>query len=114
MSDDRTQPPAAAAAQPVKLETLPEDGAKGQTLFDGNLQLIRNLRVKLTVSIGKSEISVGELFGLREGSVLKLDKGTDEPVELLLDGKVIAVGNLVVVGDNFGISITAITQSAKP
>jgi flagellar motor switch protein FliN/FliY len=104
MSEDRNR----IAAKPVRLEPLPGVEPHGQSLFDGNIQLIRNLKVKLTVAVGKTEISVGELFSLRDGATLKLDKATNDPVELLLDGKVIAVGNLVVVEDNFGIRITAI------
>ena len=54
--------------------------------------------------------SVGELFELKDRSVVKLDRLTTDPVDILLDEKVIARGKLVVAGDNFGISITEIPQ----
>jgi flagellar motor switch protein FliN/FliY len=99
--------------QQTKLQELKE-GAPGNTLYNGNLGLIQNLKVKLEVMVGGTEISVGELFALRENAILPLDRHTAEPLDIHLDGKLVARGNLVVVGDNFGICITEIPHGKNP
>lgn len=80
----------------------------GKRLLGENLELIRNLKVRLCVSVGRCELTVKELFDLRENAVLTLDKDTSEPVEVTLDGKVVARGILVAVDDSFGVRITEI------
>jgi flagellar motor switch protein FliN/FliY len=100
------------SAQEVMLQELPQAGAEGKGLFNGNLSLIKSLKVKLEVRVGNVEVSVGELYSLKEKMVLKLDRGTNESVDILLDGKLVARGSLVAVEDNFGICITEITQQS--
>ena len=87
-------------------EVQPGDGA-GKRLSQ-NMELIHNLKVHLSATVGRCELTVKELFELREGSVLTLDKDTREPVEVLLDGRVIARGVLVAVDDCFGVKLTEI------
>jgi flagellar motor switch protein FliN/FliY len=96
--------------QSLTLSEVANSPAKGPALLGPNLQLIQGVKVRLSASLGDSELTVGELFSLKEGSVVKLDRLTADPVDILLDGKVVARGQLVVVDDNFGISITQIPQ----
>ena len=102
-----------ANAQQVKLQEI-ESGPTGANLYNGNLSLIKNLKVKLQVAVGGAEISVGDLFSLKENSVVNLDRLTTDPLDITLDGKIIARGNLVVVDDNFGICITEISHTKAP
>jgi flagellar motor switch protein FliN/FliY len=99
------------SARPVRLQEVPSEKASGREFLSGNMQLIKDVKVKVTVSIGRAELTVAELFSLKDDSVLKLDAATTDPVEVLLDGKVIARGNLVAVGDKFGVSITEIIST---
>lgn len=92
----------------IRLSEVEPTGGRGRSLTEGNLDLIRNVKVRLTVSAGSCQISVQELFDLKENALLALDKGTTEPVEILLDNKVVARGNLVAVGDSFGVQISEI------
>ena len=96
----------------LKLSELqPAEGVQpvqGKRLLGENMELIRNLKVRLAVSVGQCELTVKELFDLRESMVLTLDKDTREPVEISLDGKVVARGTLVAVDDSFGVRITEI------
>lgn len=101
------------SAQQVKLQEI-EGGVLGANLYNGNLSLIQNLKVKLEIMVGGTEISVGELFSLKENSVLKLDRMTTEPLDIYLDGKPVARGKLVVVEDSFGICITEIAHGQNP
>ncbi len=100
------------SVQKIKLEELQESTEPGRSLFGNNLELIQNLKVRLSVSIGKCQLTVKELMDLKENSLLKLDKGTAEPVEIFLDGKLIARGGLIVVDDNFGVRINEILQAS--
>ena len=94
------------SAKSVLLQDIAAGAEGTKPLFPGNLELIQGLKVSLSVSIGRSEISVAELFALKEESLLKLDKLTSEPVEIWLDSRLVGRGELVVVGDNFGVRIT--------
>jgi flagellar motor switch protein FliN/FliY len=89
-------------------ELQPAAEASGRRLLGENLELIRNLKVRLAVSVGQCELTVKELFDLREHAVLTLNKDTREPVEIALDGKVVARGVLVAVEDSFGVRVTEI------
>jgi flagellar motor switch protein FliN/FliY len=97
---------ATTTAKSVQLQEIGPGGENGKALFPGNLELIQNLKVSLSVSVGRAEITVAELFGLKEDSVLQLDRGTREPIEIYLDSRLVGRGELVVVGDNFGVRIT--------
>jgi flagellar motor switch protein FliN/FliY len=94
-----------AAVQKVGLEELVD--SEGNNLIDPSqsIDLIRNVQINMDVVVGKAEITVGELFDLKDGSVINIDRDASEPLDLVLDGKVVAKGYLVAVGDNFGIQI---------
>lgn len=87
----------------------PLDGIK-PLLGDGNLDLIKEVKVRLEVRVGESEMTVNELLSLGRGSVVRLSRTITTPVDLLIDGKVIAKGNLVAADDNFGVQITELCQ----
>jgi len=97
-------PPPSAKSVQLQDITAGTEGAKA--LFPGNLEMIQGLKVGLSVTLGRSELTVAELFALKEESLLKLDKGTNEPVDIYLDNRLVGRGELVVVGDNFGVRIT--------
>lgn len=103
MSAENTKP-----VQKIRLAGLDPAESHGRHLLDRNLDLIRNVKVNLTVTAGRCELSVKELFDLKENSVLALDKSTRDPVDVMLDGKVVARGTLVAVGDSFGVRISEI------
>jgi flagellar motor switch protein FliN/FliY len=92
----------------IRLAEVERSEGKGRKLTDGNMDLIRNVKVRLTVFAGSCQISVKDLFELKENALLTLDRNTDEPVEILLDNSVVARGNLVAVGDSFGVQISEI------
>jgi flagellar motor switch protein FliN/FliY len=79
-------------------------------LGDGNLDLIREVNVRLEVRVGDSEMTVNELLNLGRGSVVRLSRTITTPVDVLIDGKVIARGHLVAADDNFGVQVTELCQ----
>lgn len=88
-------------------EMRPVSGEAGR-LLDQNHEIVRNIKIRLTVSVGKCTLTVRDLLGLKEGSALTLDKDTREPVDILVDDKIIARGDLIAVGDSFGVRISEI------
>src|SRR5258706_15543485 len=80
--------------RPVQLEAL-TGKESARNLLDANMELVHDVKVRLTVSLGGAEISIGELFALKEEGLLKLDKATSDPVEILLDGRPVARGELM-------------------
>lgn len=75
-------------------------------LGPGSLDIVKNVKVKLEVRVGEAELTVDELLSLGQGSVVQLMRSTMAPVDLLIDGKVVARGHLVAADDNFGIQIS--------
>lgn len=82
--------------------------------MEAHLGLIRSVKVRLTAHLGGAQITVGELQALKDGSIVALDRLADEPVDLLLEGQLVARGHLVAVDDNFGVRITEIAAPARP
>ncbi len=101
------------APQIVELTEATQRKNLGTPLFDGPLGLVKNVKVKLSTSLGAATLSVAELAELKDGSILQLDKGVDDVIDLVLEGQTIAHGRLVAVGDHFGICITEVATLRK-
>jgi flagellar motor switch protein FliN/FliY len=74
---------------------------------------LHSIRARLRVCVGEVELSVGELLAAREHQVLVLDRAVDHPVDMLLDGKVVARGQLVAIEGCFGVRITELPAPLK-
>lgn len=81
---------------------------KGEPLLKSNLEIIKDVKVKISAVISDTEMTVGELFKLKTDSIIKLHRDVSAPIDLMLDGKIVGRGLLVVVDDNFGVRITEI------
>jgi len=77
-----------------------------------NLDLVLDISVPVTVELGHTRMKIADLLSLHSGAVIELDRRAGEPVDLLVNGKLIGQGEVVVVEDSFGIRITAITDQA--
>ncbi len=73
-----------------------------------NLDFILDIPLKVTVELGRTQVVIKDLLLLGQGSVLELDKLAGEPLEILVNGKLIAKGEVVVVNEKFGIRLTDI------
>lgn len=93
----------------IGLEDLPELQLQGPALLNGKLDLIGGLKMRLRAVLGEGEISVSELFALKDGSVVPLQCGVHPLVDIELDQKTIARGELVVVGDTLGVRVTEVS-----
>ena len=86
------------------------DGIAGQV----NLELVMDVELSVTLRFGKRQLTLREVLELTSGSVVELDRQVEEPVELLLDGIVIARGEAVVVDGNYGLRVTEVSQPLSP
>jgi len=79
---------------------------------DGNLDMVLDVKVNLTVRLGSCELPMRELLQLSPGTVLQLDQNAKDPVGLYVNNKLVAYGEVVVVDDNFGIKITELVDQS--
>ena len=84
--------------------------AKSETSAVNNLRVLENIDVKLTVEVGNTEIKIRDLLRLNEGSVVELDRLAGEPLDILANGTMIAKGEVVMVGERFGIRLTEVVD----
>jgi flagellar motor switch protein FliN/FliY len=73
-----------------------------------NLDFILDIPLNVSVELGRSKVVIKDLLQLGQGSVLELDKLAGEPLEVLVNGKLVARGEVVVVNEKFGIRLTDI------
>lgn len=78
-----------------------------------NIDLILDVPLEISVVLGRTKKNVGDILNLGTGSLLELEKLAEEPVDILVNGKQIATGEVVVVNENFGVRITAILSNAE-
>jgi len=72
------------------------------------LNLIKDVEIPVSVEIGRTELAVRQILDLEKGSIVILEKESEEPMDIRVNGKLLARGEIVVVKDNFGIRITEI------
>ena len=75
-----------------------------------NLKVLENIEVKLTVEVGSSELKIRDLLRLNEGSVVELERLAGDPLDILANGVPIAKGEVVMVGERFGIRFTEVAD----
>ena len=111
--------PAPPAPQPADPKVIPTQQPKMPKLENGqelsqeqaeNLDLIMNVPLEVTVEIGRTRRRVQEILAFAKGSLVVLDKLAGDQVDLFVNGKCIARGDVVVVDDNFGIRVTEILK----
>jgi flagellar motor switch protein FliN/FliY len=79
-----------------------------------DLQRLHDVPVELAVEIGRTRMTIGETLALGPGSIVSLNRLAGEPVDLLVNGRPIARGEVVVVDEEFGLRVTEIVSSAVP
>lgn len=95
--------------QPVKNVEFQEfNDEKGTSIPSQKIEILLDIPLELSVELGRTVMNLKQVLELGNGSLVELDKLTGEPVDILVNGKQIAKGEVVVVGENFGIKITQI------
>ena len=99
---DALEPQAAAETAPAE-----EAGA------DVNLDLVLEVPVNVSLQVGTADIPIRELVKLVEGSVIALDRESNDPMDVLVNGKLIARGEIVIVDDQFGVRLTDVVSPVE-
>jgi flagellar motor switch protein FliN/FliY len=95
--------------QPVAFGQL-APGARAEV--GRNLDLLLDVEIPISVEVGRAQMSLDEVLRLVPGSVVALDKKAEEPVDLRVNGKLVARGEVVLVDDTYGLRITQIVDAA--
>lgn len=91
-------------AHPAQFQQL--SSSPGEQAIGHNIDLLMDVKMPVSIELGRTEMPISEILGLGPGSVVELDKLAGEPVDLLVNNKVVARGEVVVVDENFGVRIT--------
>lgn len=107
MAKPQAQPQPNVPVQPVQFAPLKPSGIP---VIDPNIALIMDVPLQVTVELGRTRKLIREILELSPGSVVELDKLAGEPVDILVNGKLIAKGEVVVIDENFGVRVTDIVS----
>ncbi|WP_339218310.1 flagellar motor switch phosphatase FliY [Paenibacillus sp. FSL H8-0332] len=94
--------------QPVQFANL-SAGAFGN-IDENNLNLLMDIPLKVTVELGRTQKQIKDILEMSQGSIIELDKLAGEPVDILVNNKLIAKGEVVVIDENFGVRVTDIVS----
>jgi flagellar motor switch protein FliN/FliY len=97
----------AAAFQQVEASGTSPNGT-----VNPNLEVILDVPVTLSLEVGRTEMSVGKLLRLSQGAVVELDRNAGEPLDVMVNGALVAHGEIVVINDKFGIRLIDVLARA--
>lgn len=96
-----------ANVQSVQFPSLQQQGGSSE---QGNIGLLMDVYMEMTVELGRTKKLIREILGMGEGTIIELDKLAGEPVDILVNHKLIAKGEVVVIDENFGVRVTEIVS----
>ncbi|RCW47680.1 MULTISPECIES: flagellar motor switch phosphatase FliY [unclassified Halanaerobium] len=97
----------------VQTAQFPEFDEQISQPLPNNMELIKDVPLEVTVRLGKTSMKIREILELGDGSIIELDKLAGEPVDLLVNGKLVAKGEVVVIDENFGFRVKDIISPAE-
>jgi flagellar motor switch protein FliN/FliY len=104
--ESSTRKSAVTSGAAAQARAFPELSPESAGAAAGRLDMIMDIPVQLTVELGRTKIAIRNLLQLAQGSVIELDRLAGEPMDVLVNGCLIAQGEVVVVNDKFGIRLT--------
>ncbi len=111
MAEDTS--PEAAESQAPDENSAAAPNASVSKVSAENLRVLENIEVQMTVEVGNTEIRIRDLLRLNEGSVVELDRLAGDQLDILVNGTMIAKGEVVMVGERFGVRFTEIVDPEK-
>lgn len=94
--------------QPVQFQNFASDFNPLQS--QENIELIKDVPLEVTVELGRTSKSISEILEFAPGTIIELDKIAGEPIDILVNGKFVAKGEVVVIEESFGIRVTEIIK----
>lgn len=108
----QSNPSAPPHPERAQFQSLTDEGGDAGEM-DKNLDMILDIPVNLSVEIGRTRISIRNLLKLNQGSVVELTRVAGEPMDIFVNGTLIAHGEVVVVNEKFGIRLTDVISAAE-
>lgn len=108
-TQDHTFPQDGAA--PARFDDLRADGPADGT--DLNLDVILDVPVALSLEVGRTRMPIRNLLQLNRGSVIELERGAGEPLDVYVNGTLVAHGEVVVINDRFGVRLTDVVSPSE-
>ncbi len=108
----QSQPQAQIGITPVHYQTFDAPG-QGSLDFPTNIDLVMDVPLQITIELGRTKKSIREILDMNLGSVIVLDKLAGEPVEIYINGKLIARSEVVVIDENYGVRVTEVISAPK-
>lgn len=99
------------SVQQLRLRSFDDDLSELDPDSQSNFNLILGVPLDITVEIGRTKKQIRDILDIRQGSLLELDKQAGDPVDVIINGQLIAKGDVVVIDDNFGVRITEILSN---
>jgi flagellar motor switch protein FliN/FliY len=90
-----------------------QDSSAGEGSREVNIDVILDVPVTLSMEVGRTRIPIRNLLQLNQGSVVELDRAAGEPLDVFVNGTLVAHGEVVVVNDKFGIRLTDVISPAE-
>ena len=97
----------------VELEDFGDESVGTQTTDNPDLEVILDIPVSISMEVGRTSITIRNLLQLNQGSVIELDRFAGEPLDVLVNGTLIAHGEVVVVNEKFGIRMTDVISPSE-
>lgn len=94
-------------------KATPAEGSQGYAALDPKLELLYDLQLPVSIELGRTNMLIRDILKLGRGSVIEFDKLVSEPVDVLVNGKKVAAGEVVVVDKHFGIRITTLVDPSE-
>ena len=115
---DNEQQEQAAEQSPSSSQYAPDELGKEEQAAkaarpDVNLDLVLDIPVEVSLRVGATEISIRDLVSLVEGSVIAMDRDADAPLDVLVNGTLIAHGEIVIVDDQYGVRLTDVVTPVE-
>lgn len=99
--------------KPVQFPEFSPLSATGEPVMSGNMNLIMNVPLSVSIEIGKTKKKIKDIMAFTQGTVIELEKQAGAPIDIVVNGQLLAHGDVVVIDDNFGVRITEIVGTKE-
>ena len=97
--------------QAAEFQQVNESAGEANSALEPNLDVILDVPVTLSLEVGRTEMSVGNLLRLTQGAVVELERSAGEPLDVMVNGALVAHGEIVVINDKFGIRLVDVVKN---
>ena len=112
-TEDEEPEPEPDPVKQIELDELQDEGRPGGNGDNPELEVILDIPVRISMEVGATKIPIRNLLQLNQGSVVELDRLAGEPLDVLVNGTLIAHGEVVMVNDKFGIRLTDVVSQSE-